>query len=238
MSEWLVDKPEDFDTKWYMTICPIGKRSLVISSKRTTTAYARNGTCINSFPSLLPGGCKRTWESARDYCILDCIFHESLRTYFVLDIMCWRAHPVYDSDRDFRIFWLTTKLKETQGLGEISRINPYIFKPLDSFSCSKDSLEPVLSRAWPLEVDGLLFFHKYCHYKAGTTPLATWLKPHMVPEILGIPVSDEFLACAPRMSDPMDTPLITSSGEQKTTKKEAKNFKENSHQTATQIMES
>ena len=212
LSEWLVDVPPDFAENWYMTVCPIGKRSLVISSKCTTTAYGRNGARINSFPSLLPGGCKRVWESSRDYCILDCIYHETLRTFFVADIMCWRAHPVYDTDRDFRVYWLTTKLEETQGLGEISRINPYIFKPLDSYSCTRDSLEQVLSKPWSQEVDGLLFFHRQCHYRSGSSPLAVWLKPHMVPDILGVPVSDEFLACSPRMSDPLDTPPTTSSG--------------------------
>lgn len=31
-----------------------------------------------------------------DYTILDCIYSEVDRTYYILDIMCWRGHPVYD----------------------------------------------------------------------------------------------------------------------------------------------
>lgn len=31
-----------------------------------------------------------------DYTILDCIYSEVERTYFILDVMCWRGHPVYD----------------------------------------------------------------------------------------------------------------------------------------------
>lgn len=31
-----------------------------------------------------------------DYTILDCIYSEVSQTYYVLDVMCWRGHPVYD----------------------------------------------------------------------------------------------------------------------------------------------
>lgn len=30
------------------------------------------------------------------YCILDCIYNEAAQTYYILDVMCWRGHPVYD----------------------------------------------------------------------------------------------------------------------------------------------
>lgn len=33
-----------------------------------------------------------------DYTILDCVFNEIQGTYFILDVMCWRGHPVYDSE--------------------------------------------------------------------------------------------------------------------------------------------
>lgn len=207
MSEWLVDVPPDFSENWTMSICPIGKRSLVIANRGTTIAYSRSGAQLNCFPSLLPGGCKRMYHSSKDYCIFDCIFHETSHTYFVLDIMCWRGHPVYDSDREFRYYWLKTKLSEVEKTKEISRINPYIFSPLDSFACSKELLSDVLSKPWPFEVDGLLFFHKLGHYMAGVySPLAVWLKTRMVSDMLGVTVSDDFLACAPQMSDPLATP--------------------------------
>ena len=206
LSEWLVDAPADFAENWLMTVCPVGKRSLVVAAKSTTIAYSRSGAFLNTFPSLLPGGCKRMCHAAKHYSILDCILHEPSRTYFVLDIMCWRAHPVYDTDREFRYYWLCTKLSEVEGVKEASRINPYRFVPLDAFPCSRDSLTSVLSKPWPVEVDGLLFFHKQCHYKAGPSPLAVWLKAHMVPDVLGVSVSEEFLSCAPRMADPLAEP--------------------------------
>ena len=33
-----------------------------------------------------------------DNVILDCIFHEVEKTFYVLDIMSWNGHPTYDSD--------------------------------------------------------------------------------------------------------------------------------------------
>lgn len=203
LSEWLVDVPPDFSENWLMTVCPVGKRSLVVANQRTTLAYSRSGVYLNCFPSLLPGGCKKTYHASKDYCILDCIYNEASYTYFVLDIMCWRGHPVYNTEREFRYYWLCTKLSEVEGTREISRINPYRFMPLDSFSCSKDSLLEVLSKPWPFQVDGLLFFHKHSHYTTGLSPLTVWLKPHMVADILSVPVAEDFLACAPRMADPL-----------------------------------
>jgi snurportin-1 len=79
-----------------------------------------------------------------DYCILDCIYHEPTRTYYVLDVMCWRGHPVYDSEvirnhslittvgtllrdivqTEFRFYWARTKLAEQEAITEYSRSNP------------------------------------------------------------------------------------------------------------------
>ena len=202
LSEWLVDVPKDFEEKWFMFVCPVGKRSLVVSAKGTTSAYSRLGKCIKNFPSLLPGGCAKTHRQARDYCILDCIFYEGTQTYYVLDIMCWGGHPVYDSDTEFRAFWKATKIRDdADKLCKYSRFNPLPFIDLPAYPSTKESITQVLSGNWPVQVDGLLFIHKEAHYCPNRTPLATWLKVHMVPDILGLPVSQEFLACAPTLSE-------------------------------------
>lgn len=206
LSEWLVDVPKDFEDNWFMFVCPIGRRSLIVSAKGTTSAYSRRGRCINNFPSLLPGGCSKTHRLSRDYCILDCIYYEGTQTYYVLDIMCWGGHPVYDSDTEFRTFWKATKLQDNADkLSKFSRFNPLPFIDLPAYPCTKESITQVLSRKWPVQVDGLLFIHKEAHYCIGQTPLATWLKVHMVPNILGLPVSQEFLDCAPTLSVKMET---------------------------------
>ena len=233
LSEWMVDVPPDLSENWHMTVCPVGRRSLVVASRGTTTAYSRTGLFLNSFPSLLPGGCHRNTHNSRDFCLLDCIFHAPSSTYFVLDLLSWGGQPVCDSDREFRAFWLRTKLEETPKISEKSRINPYIFTALESFSCAGDAREEgsmacVLSKRWPLEVDGLLFFHMKCHYVSERSPFAVWLKPHMVNDILHIQVSDEFLQCAPHMSDPLATP--TSSTPMATNKQNKEDERTNSSQ--------
>ncbi|KAG9337015.1 hypothetical protein JZ751_029874 [Albula glossodonta] len=96
LSEWLVDVPPDLDTEWLMVVCPVGKRCLVIASKGSTAVYTKSGYCVNRFPSLLPGGNRHNSAMGKDYTILDCIFSEVDRAYYILDIMCWRGHPVYD----------------------------------------------------------------------------------------------------------------------------------------------
>ncbi|KAL5490802.1 hypothetical protein EMCRGX_G015987 [Ephydatia muelleri] len=49
------------------------------------------------------------------------------------------------------------------------------------------------------------------HYLRRRSPLAVWLKPHMVPEVLGVQVSAEFLACSPVLSEVnMDTQIVQS----------------------------
>ena len=58
------------------------------------------------------------------YTILDCIYSEVLQTFFVLDLMCWNGHPIYDSETEFRFYWMHAKFDETPSLAEKSNINP------------------------------------------------------------------------------------------------------------------
>lgn len=198
LSEWLVDVPDDLQHEWLMVLCPFGKRNLVIASNGFTAAYTKSGYRINKFHSLLPGGSHRTLKPG-DYTILDCIFNEQTNTFYVLDVMCWRGHPVYDSETDFRFYWLQTKLQEEPLIAEAFVHNPYRFICLPYCSCNPLSIHEALSNA-TFEVDGLLFFHKRTHYTCGRTPLVGWLKPYLLPEILGISVPDAYLTKAPSVN--------------------------------------
>ena len=31
LSEWLEDRPSDFESNWFMVVCPVGKRCLVVA---------------------------------------------------------------------------------------------------------------------------------------------------------------------------------------------------------------
>ncbi|XP_043536454.1 snurportin-1 isoform X1 [Chiloscyllium plagiosum] len=198
LSEWLVDVPSDLIEEWLLVVCPVGKRTLIIASRGSTAAYTRSGFCVNRFPSLLPGGNRHNSATGKDYTILDCIYSEVNRTYFVLDVMCWRGHPVYDCQTEFRFFWLQSKLEEEgKKLAEIVSRNPFKFVGLPSLPCTPEAICQTLAAVYPfevcdlkcaLQVDGLLFYHKQTHYTPGSTPLVGWLKPYMVADILGLAV--------------------------------------------------
>ncbi|XP_021569386.1 snurportin-1 isoform X2 [Carlito syrichta] len=162
LSEWLIDVPSDLGQEWIVVVCPVGKRALIVASRGLTSAYTKSGYCVNTFPSLLPGGNKRHSTAAKDYTILDCIYSEVNQTYYVLDVLCWRGHPFYDCQ--------------------------FKFVGLQNFPCTPESLCKVLSMDFPFEVDGLLFYHKQTHYSPGSTPLVGWLRPYMVSDVLGVAV--------------------------------------------------
>ena len=76
-------------------------------------------------------------------------------------------------------------------------VNPYIFKPLATYSTERGSLEKVFQDpefpmfdGLPL-LDGILFYHNMLNYMPGHTPLVGWLKGYMIPEMLGIAVSSK-----------------------------------------------
>lgn len=190
LSEWLVDVPSELVRDWLLVVCPVGKRSLIVASKGSTAAYTKSGYCVNRFPSLLPGGNRHNSAMGKDYTILDCIYSEVDRTYYILDVMCWRGHPVYDCPTEFRFFWLQSKVLETEGLSEIAKRNPFRFVSLQSLDCSVESIQKSLSTDYSFNVDGLLFYHKQTHYTPGSTPLVGWLRPYMVADILGVHVPD------------------------------------------------
>lgn len=190
LSEWLVDVPADLSSDWLMVVCPVGKRSLVVASKGSTTSYTKSGYCVNRFPSLIPGGNRHNSALGKDYTILDCIYSDVDRTYYILDVMCWRGHPVYDCSTEFRFYWLQSKVDEVESLSEISKINPFRFVALSSISCSTESIQMALAHEYSYKVDGLLFYHKETHYTPGSTPLVGWLRPYMVADILGMDVPE------------------------------------------------
>ncbi|XP_015253920.1 snurportin-1 isoform X2 [Cyprinodon tularosa] len=188
LSEWLVDIPSDLDSDWLMVVCPVGKRSLIVASKGSTAAYTKSGYCVNRFPSLLPGGNRHNSAMGKDYTILDCIYSEVDRTFYILDVMCWRGHPVYDCPTEFRFYWLQSKVEETDGLSEIAKRNPFRFLSLQSTGCTAEAIQKALGAEYSFSVDGLLFYHRQTHYTPGSTPLVGWLRPYMVTDILGMEV--------------------------------------------------
>ena len=197
LSEWMIEIPDKFDEDWIMVPCPVGKRNLVIASGGQTRAYAKSGFLIKQFPSALPGGSRHVAHWKGESTILDCVFSETSRTFYILDMMSWGQHPIYDSETEFRFYWLHTKMQEVPNASEISKVNPFSFQPLENFQCDSESISKVVNTKKSTELDGLLFYHKKAAYTFGSTPLVVWLKAYMLPEILGIPVPLCFIAQAP-----------------------------------------
>ncbi|XP_066990718.1 snurportin-1 isoform X1 [Macrobrachium rosenbergii] len=194
LSEWLVDVPNNFAT--YLTVpCPVGKRSLVVSARGRTRSYTKSGYQVNQFPSLLPGGSRR--NNNMGYALLDCIWSEINKTFYVIDVMCWLNQPVIECDTFFRFEWLKSRLEEEAvGIGEISKYNPMRFERLPYYESSPESLSKLFGEGgqlpFPVELDGILFYNRDTHYTHGPTPLVGWLKAYMLPEILGVPVAEKY----------------------------------------------
>ncbi|KAK7116316.1 snurportin-1-like [Littorina saxatilis] len=195
LSEWLVEVPPDLAEEWLMVLCPVGRRTLVVTNKFSTKAYSKGGHFIRSFPSHLPGG-KRRQSQSKNCTVLDCVYNELEKTFYVLDLMCWNGHSIYETETEFRFFWLHDKFQEIPELGETSKTNPLKFVPLPSFPCTPESITNAVTSA-NFEIDGLLFYHKRTHYLFGSSPLVVWLKPYMLPEILNIQVPDQQMTHRP-----------------------------------------
>lgn len=185
LSEWLTELPWDILDKWIIVACPQGKRTLVVARKNTTKAFNRRGNRVGKFQSLLPGG---NSDEHHSHCtILDCIWVEKEKTYVVLDVLAWSNQSLLNCDSEFRFFWLKSKFEEIADLKKGGvRNNTYsiLFLPHVYVGSSLESVVADVSAIAPL--DGLLFYHRHALYTQGRTPLVTWLKGFMLPEILGI----------------------------------------------------
>ncbi|KAF8932298.1 hypothetical protein BGZ47_011452 [Haplosporangium gracile] len=118
MPEPMTDIPTDLDTSYYIVPLPVGHRCFVISADGKTTARLPSGQLlVTAFESCLPAGSNQYRGNRRsDYCILDCVYSSVTRTFWTIDIMCWRGHPVYECETEFRFWWLRGKLAEIESL--------------------------------------------------------------------------------------------------------------------------
>ncbi|KAL3080157.1 hypothetical protein niasHS_013829 [Heterodera schachtii] len=64
------------------------------------------------------------------------------------------------------------------------------FVPVPSCACSPDEIGQFMRTLFPFRLDGLLFYYNSAFYIPEQTPLVGWLKPWMLPEVLGVPVPE------------------------------------------------
>ncbi|XP_004245449.1 uncharacterized protein [Solanum lycopersicum] len=180
LPEWMIDVPDKLNTDWYVFARPAGKRCFVVSSNGTTISRLRNGVLLHRFPSALPNGARtNNSKAAQSYCILDCIFHESDETYYVIDGVCWAGISLYECTAEFRFFWLNSKLAETGACDVPSAYHKYKFSALPVYNCDKEGLQTAYAGQVPYVKDGLLFYNKHAQYQTGNTPLSlVWKDEH------------------------------------------------------------
>ncbi|KAL6996970.1 hypothetical protein U1Q18_007093 [Sarracenia purpurea var. burkii] len=174
LPEWMIDVPDRLSHDWYVFARPAGKRCFVVSSNGTTFSRLRNGSLLHMFPSALPSGAKAKGNSgsAQSYCILDCVFHESDQTYYVIDMVCWAGYSLYECAAEFRFFWVNSKLVESGACDLPSFYHKYRFGLVPVYNCDQAGLHTAYSGPAPYAKDGLLFYNKHAHYQTGNTPLA------------------------------------------------------------------
>eukprot|EP00455_Lapot_gusevi_P024753 TRINITY_DN2582_c0_g6_i3.p1 TRINITY_DN2582_c0_g6~~TRINITY_DN2582_c0_g6_i3.p1 ORF type:complete len:308 (+),score=28.57 TRINITY_DN2582_c0_g6_i3:73-996(+) len=175
MPEWMIDIPEDFPHNWYAVPRPEGLRCLVIASGGQTVSRKRNGSVLHRFASALPCGSHRTLQGKGSACVLDCIYQKTTRTYWVLDMMCWKGYSLYSSSTEFRNFWVFSKLAETT-VSELSDYNKFCFRAVPFLPIDGPAFQSVYAGAtalqtWGFVQDGILFYNKEAHYEMGPCPL-------------------------------------------------------------------
>jgi snurportin-1 len=173
LPEWMVDIPPYLKKDWFIMPRVEGQRCVVISANGVTLSRQRNGRILHSFPSVLSNGArtKEVVAGSHVYCVLDCIFHAPDKTYYVIDLMCWRGYFVFDCRVEFRFFWMKTKLTETGALCAPSAHHHYRFSVVPVYECNVPSLQEVYSGPVPFERDGILFYNRHALYKPGVTLL-------------------------------------------------------------------
>lgn len=133
---------------------PAGKRCLVIAAEGKTVSRQRNGAVFHAgFSSCLPGGSARSHTSRDAFCILDCIWDAAQETYWVLDLMCWGGHALFNCSAEFRMFWLASKLAEAVGEAALSNAAPEVAR--SSPGPTEVAVAEDAAAADDMEADGL-----------------------------------------------------------------------------------
>lgn len=196
LSEWLLERPMNFETEWLLKPTPVGRRCLVFARKGETVAYSRTGQFIKAFQSNLPGGNRyQSTHCRRQFSIVDCIYINHKNAFYLMDALAWNDQKLYESEASFRFFWLQSKYNENKDkLLAVNTRNESRFFCLNTYSTSDQDILTALNndtliKEHNLHLDGLLFFHVSGPYVPGANPLVLWIKPEMASRVLNLPPS-------------------------------------------------
>jgi snurportin-1 len=207
--------------QWMVMPRPEGVRCLVIATGGETVSRKRNGVILHRFASSLPAGSRfvclfviylkfvcsselngviclfrMTNQGKQGACILDCIYQNQTKTYYIIDLMCWKGYDLYDSTTEFRYveftcfsfdffllfflvlhrrrFWIDSKLAEISSIGSVTpSVNEFRFLALPSAPLTVQSLADVYqpfaasSNRFGFGQDGILFYNKQAQFRFG-----------------------------------------------------------------------
>jgi hypothetical protein len=86
-SEWFVDIPNHSELDfWSFKIIPVGRRRLLNCQFGRSTLFDKKGKQTNRYWSGLPGGNK---HNSNTQTLLDGIYQEETKTFFILDVLIW-----------------------------------------------------------------------------------------------------------------------------------------------------
>lgn len=165
--------PHLHEDLWFAIPKPAGTRTLVFAGGYKTISRDKNGHILHKFTSYLPGG----WQSA-DHgktTILDAIYVEAQKTYYVLDILYLKDNPLVHESTESRHFMMESFVfgDSKEKLAERNLFNEYRFILLPKLSCSVEVLQACYTENTPYVKDGILFYHKMAPYLSafqGTNP--------------------------------------------------------------------
>ena len=172
--------PSDLSSSWSALLCPTGERCLLSAFRGTTVVRSARGAVLARFPSRLPGGSPST-SHAQHITLLDVIMAprrtDEPIVLYVLDVMCWRGHPLYDCDITFRQFWVHSRLAEVGALTRDEALNPAQLVPLQWLPATADAMKNALGQSLQFACCGIALYHNDAPYIGGPTPLALWVPP-------------------------------------------------------------
>uniref|UniRef100_A0A7E4VCG1 Snurportin-1 n=1 Tax=Panagrellus redivivus TaxID=6233 RepID=A0A7E4VCG1_PANRE len=178
-----------------MMACPKGKRCLVVAKDGWTQAFNKAGLLIFESMTGLPGGCSASRHSTT---IVDAIrLAADPQTYYILDVIYAQGMSFLEVDALSR-FAMIQAIAEEAAINTTSLRPKYRKKALTFLvpplcRCTIPAMTAMMAVEHPFEIDGLLFYNDKGWYTAGYTPLVGWLKPWMLPEVLGVPVLEKVL---------------------------------------------
>ncbi|XP_017096271.2 snurportin-1 [Drosophila bipectinata] len=194
LSEWLREKPEEL-SEWMLVPCPVGRRCLVVAYNGKTKVFTKAGYCFQEFKSKLPGDVTQIKYQT----VLDCVYVEKEETFYVLDAISFGQQELQECEAVFRFYWLRARFDEND-FETIGDHNEKAFVLVDHHDFDNTSAIEETLQKYPLwdgnkpALDGFLFYHKEASYVCATTPLVCWLFAFMVPDVLGLPVSENYAA--------------------------------------------